>query len=874
MSTSRRSLIVTFLQLAAIAAGQSEVYVAPFSHLDLYWAGTREECLSRGNRIISKALSLAAKQSEFRFLIEDNVFAANYVDTHLGQPELDQLKALVKQGRFEIAPKWAGILQNLPRGEAHVRNQLIGKRYAKEVFGVDPQVAHLGDLPGYTLQFPQILAKSRTPYMAMTRMGPPDRSMFRWRAPDGSNALVWNAIKGYGWGVGLGLHRDLDEARIAAVAKSVAEVQKTTPGPIFLGWGTDLWSPSEKLAANVSLLDSRLAPSRYRLSTPQEFFAAASRTASIPEIAGEIPSSWANIISSMSHLWPPVMPATDTLLTAEKFAAVNYALGYASYPEKEFDSLWRTLLEAMDHNNFGQGGESADRRKIAYAQMVQEGAGQIGRDMLRNIAERVRLPVARSAAIVVFNPLNWKRDDEVRAHVSLYGDVSPGDIEDYRKALILVDETGQKAPFHIMSYSGTVSRALELVFIARDVPPLGYRTYFIVPSENLPDTTPSVSMKPDVADPLKPKRVFGSDEFETGDYRVSIDRATGGVTVFDKELGRVVVNGAGISAAEQRGGDTLSIERPSGRTLIHTITRVATEENNAVRTVIRIEGQIAGVPVTQRLTLFGGLKKIEFENTVDWSQDRFLKIEQVFPYEDAGAGTRYGVPFGSAGDNDVFPNSGPHFSDEVPREIWKQWRQIQDWIWVGQPAGGFTVSADRQLVTLDNAAVRVGMMRGAYSPVGIVRDGKPYLHQFPPTGRYVFRYSLTSGKGDWAAAKSYRAGMGFSNPLLPVAVADEISSKSLPPKLSFLEQTAENAVLTTLKKSGTDGSLVLRVVEMEGKAVEGAVRWMGEPRRLQPVNLLEENVGAGAVERLGLAPYEISTVRVVLGSRATERAAK
>src|SRR5262250_335490 len=103
--------------LAGCAAAQPDVYVVPFSHLDLYWAGTREECLSRGNRIITKAARMAMQYPQFRFLIEDEVWLANYVETHQGSPELDQLKRLVKEGRIEIAPKWAAILENLPRGE-------------------------------------------------------------------------------------------------------------------------------------------------------------------------------------------------------------------------------------------------------------------------------------------------------------------------------------------------------------------------------------------------------------------------------------------------------------------------------------------------------------------------------------------------------------------------------------------------------------------------------------------------------------------------------------------------------------------------------------------------------------------------------------
>jgi hypothetical protein len=44
-----------------------DAYVIPFSHLDLFWAGTREECLARGNRIIAPALRIARDHPEFRF---------------------------------------------------------------------------------------------------------------------------------------------------------------------------------------------------------------------------------------------------------------------------------------------------------------------------------------------------------------------------------------------------------------------------------------------------------------------------------------------------------------------------------------------------------------------------------------------------------------------------------------------------------------------------------------------------------------------------------------------------------------------------------------------------------------------------------------
>jgi len=165
-------LAAMLLSGSAAAETARVVYVVPFSHLDFFWGGTREECLLRGNRIIAKAIRLADQYPDFRFLLEDNDFVANYVESHTGMDDLALFKRLVKDGRIEIAPKWAAIFQDLPDGEVLARNIVFGKRYARSVFGVDPQTAHLGDLPGYTPQYPQILQKTGTPYTVMTRMGP------------------------------------------------------------------------------------------------------------------------------------------------------------------------------------------------------------------------------------------------------------------------------------------------------------------------------------------------------------------------------------------------------------------------------------------------------------------------------------------------------------------------------------------------------------------------------------------------------------------------------------------------------------------------------------------------------------------------------
>jgi alpha-mannosidase len=502
-----------------------EVDVVPFSHLDLYWACTQEECLDRGNYIISRAIQLAKQNSQYRYLLETEVFVANFTDSHRGTKELADFKQLVKEGRIEIAPMWAAIYQNQTRDEALVRNVVYGKRYARDVFSVDPKVAHLADIPGFTRQFPQILSKSQVPYMVMTRMGPRDRSLFRWRAPDDSNVLVWNTINGYGWGVGLGLHLDLDKDRLAGVTSDIKAVAATTNGPVYMGWGTDLYAPNDKLIENIGVLNRNLFPIHFRLSTAEEFFKEAEQTSNIPDLSGEIPSSWANLTTSLVPLWLPALSAANTLVTAEKFAAINYALGYADYPDKAFEHLWKDNLKSLDHNNDGQGGKIGDDRKLGYADAASLGAGEILRDSLRNIAERVGSPYSKSISIVVFNPLSWMRDDIVQAHVTLFGEVETNDIDDYKRGMRLLDEKGQSIPFEIEQYTDGSSRSLDVIFTANNVPSVGYKTYYLAPTED-PEVFPKAfDMKLDTDETARQANdTIGSDIVESQFYRVSIDR--------------------------------------------------------------------------------------------------------------------------------------------------------------------------------------------------------------------------------------------------------------------------------------------------------------------------------------------------------------
>ena len=140
--------------------------------------------------------------------------------------------------------------------------------------------------------------------MVMTRMGLPDAALFRWKSPDGSSVLLRNTIKGYGWGVGLGLYRDLDVARFTKITSDLRAVQATTKAPVYLGWGTDLFAPKRKTDRKRAAAEPAACTRSFSVLDRRRIFSRSGEcTPLFPRSPVRSLFSWANVISSMSHLW-------------------------------------------------------------------------------------------------------------------------------------------------------------------------------------------------------------------------------------------------------------------------------------------------------------------------------------------------------------------------------------------------------------------------------------------------------------------------------------------------------------------------------------------------------------------------------------------
>ncbi|MBN2308553.1 MAG: hypothetical protein JXR94_06250, partial [Candidatus Hydrogenedentes bacterium] len=330
----------------------------------------------------------------------------------------------------------------------------------------------------------------------------------------------------------------------------------------------------------------------------------------------------------------------NTLIAAEKFATIANLLG-ARYPDKALDKAWRQLLCGQHHDSItGTHNEiSFVDLMNAYREVLELGTDVLGRSL--DYLGRAIDPGEGGAPLVVFNSLAWERTDVVRTTVK------PGGAKGFR----LQDHRGKAVAFEasnvVRNRAGGVVSA-DITFVARDVPSLGYRAYRIVPAgKALPEA----------------KAIAGT-VIENEYYRLEVDPARGGglVSVYDKAARREVLN----SAAGHVGNELAALEEVADRAetqhefyttglAMYSGDRPAAVEveKGPVSATIRARyamGELCAV--VQTITLYKGVKRIEFEAVLEDYQGEDNLFCVTFPTRLKGAVPVFDERFGAVVRND------------------------------------------------------------------------------------------------------------------------------------------------------------------------------------------------------------------------------
>jgi len=238
-----------------------------------------------------------------------------------------------------------------------------------------------------------------------------------------------------------------------------------------------------------------------------------------------------------------------------------------------------------------------------------------------------------------------------------------------------------------------------------------------------------------------------------------------------------------------------------------------------------------------------------------------LLVSQRFPLGLKNPQFHYGIPYGHSSMNNVRQGlmrlyesvKGPAF---MPLEWYRVSRTAQRWLDVSNGDFGFTLASNRQMFVVRDDRVECVLL--AVTPA---EAGKAEAIR---SGKVVSRFRVVPHSGSWRTQKTYRSGWELNSPLIAYTVNDTVSTKTLPPSLSFLSTSSGHAVVTVLKKAEDGDGVVVRLFEAEGEDGMMDIVFFRPVESAWLCNLLEEREDRVKLNRIKLKGNEIKTLRLLL----------
>ncbi|HVU94463.1 MAG TPA: glycosyl hydrolase-related protein [Puia sp.] len=854
-------------KVSELSAGKASIYLSVTTHEDLAWINSIEKStIARDSLWLTPYLARLRQMPGFEMDIEQSSIVMEYIRRH---PEMkDTMAMYMKEGRMLVGASYTQVYEDMYASESLARQFYFGKKWLKDNFGYNAQTYYNSDVPGRSIQMPQLMAKAGVTGMFFSRFG---LGLYNWQSPDGSY------ITAYSPGHYIDFYNILakgDTAGIAAMAQQVVywltqfndrNVEKAVPAVLNFEFG---WpqKPVQHLYDfvnrwnGISVIENEAGEKlpvvlpKFRGATFDKFLSAVKASSShIPVISGERPNVWVYIHGPAHHWALSASREADKLLpAAEAFWTANRMIdGNAGYPQSELTDAWMSKIYP-DHGWGGLEGQSTDDIFLAKYTYAKEKGGELLRDALRRIAGRVAAPAGKGIPVIVFNSLSWRRTDPVtvRLPASFNG-----------RGVKVYDAAGRVVPSQRRRESSEAGVPMDiLTFVAEDVPSVGYGSWYLRPVGEL-----SGAERP----------VKAGDNYESQYYSLRLGR--GGITrLVDKTSGKAVVDGSTFAAGEvftlksvgTGAGEFASVQQPTMEGFDKTgnyETQWTITEDGAVYTVFHSRQPIQHAVVEEDIKLYKALKRIDFSVALkNWDGTLYREFRMALPANIPEGRVGYEVPYGmvEVGRDELKDPAGQIYLD-TPKTIHP--RGTQDWIGVSGRDLGLTLSTSTAAFDYEDVTGREPN-RTLLQPILLASrrschdQGPEYLQ----TGDHYYNFSLTTHAPGWEQGR--RKGVEANTPLEVVVAADRIAGPGLPEKDSYLSVDRDNVVVTALKKAEDDDGTVIRMYETDGKDVEVTLTFRKAIRKAYSTSLTEEGMKeipvSGHQLKYRLGHHAIETVKI------------
>ncbi|RDY61139.1 glycosyl hydrolase-related protein [Flagellimonas nanhaiensis] len=816
-----------------------KVSVMNSSHQDIAWVDRPEICIIlRDTLVLTPVINDAFERPDYGFDIEDGLMLREYLNRHPDAQE--KLTTLLNKKLVSVGASYNCPYEDMYDGEDLVRQFYLGKKWVKKTFGgYDSKVYWNVDVPGKTLQFPQIMKKAGVEYMVISRHA---KGMFNWESPDGSSVFTYSPGH-YGNDI-IELSKELSSKMKYAAEQvtywkpSFEEGKTITPllssqdmiPAMDYSDFIEAWNSFESVKDGDGNENQVYFPDM-ELMTADEFMPLARKNATkIETIRGERPNVWVYIHGPAHHeALTASREASKLLPAAEKFLAIANTLDSKRmpYPFEDFDKAWQSKIYP-DH---GWGGHDGDITDDLFKEKLME-SKTMGTDLLKKgtnfIANRIKTDDKKGIPVVLFNSLSWERTDPITVSINLE--------KGKAKSLQVYASDKKKAVAQISNKShyddGTLKSA-DVVFIAENVPAIGYKTYYV---------------KPSLSTSKKTTGIGSASTYENEFYKIEFEK--GGIgQIFDKELKRNLFKTNALKAGEvftlhsqgNGAGEFGDIQQP----FMKDFDKVSNHDANweivktgGVFTTYRIKQPILHAIVEQDVTIYHKLKRVLFETRLlNWSGELYREFRTAFPVAIDNALVKHEVPFGAVKvGQDEIETAGDRYT-ALAKDVHP--RAIMDW---------FSASDDDLTVTLSSSVAAFDWMDPTTDSEDtllqhLLLASRTSCHwegnEYSQAGDHSYHNILTSHKT--GSLEGMRVAEQQNDPLRVVVYPDRSAKASLPDSLSFFNIDQGNINVTTIKKAEDSEDLIIRMYDAEGKDTQVKLSSFFTLENLQKTNIIEEN---------------------------------
>jgi len=824
----------TLLALREELQKKHQLFCAGYSHIDLAWKWPWIETVEVVKNTTQSVFNIMERFPDFKYSM-GQAHAYEWLEKY--EPSLFKtVQDKVKEGKWEIVGgQWSEPDGNLPSGESFVRQSLYAQRYFRQKFGVQARICWLPDSFGFNWNLPQILSRSGMEAFITTRVDVndtrnfPHRS-FWWQGPDGSRILVYLPRDGY-------MH-DLNGEQMVDFLATEKNEFNSGKELILYGVGNHGGGPTMVMLERGLRAQKVPAYPKLNLCTSQNYFDELSKEekSKLPTWDSELYlERFRGCFTSQAKTKKHNRECQVQIKNAEKLAALAALYGY-KYPELKIFDVWRTILFNQFHdilpgtsiNAVYHDTEKEYVEAKAITSVVRKRSLQV---LTENIDTR-----GSGEALIIFNPLSWTRTSPVTVILN--------DLE-MEKEWSVQDEKGTNIPVQKIK---TSSIEANLLFIAKNIPSLGYAVYRLV---NKTSTSYSENLN------------YYKTNLENAHLRVKVDAKTGLMSeIFDKMNNKHVLSnnrGNMLQVLEDKATDAWNMRfGPEFPVELDQAKEISLIESGPVRTTIKVEQAYVGEKkqkptedfpssfFTQYISLYDNLPYVEVRNKVSWWEEhKVLKV--AFPVSVNSPQARYEIPYGSIERSTGFETAFEKARYEVPAQ---RWADLSDGKY-----GVALINDSKHGYDIKKNIIRLTLLRAPTNPDPLADKGY-----------HKFKYALYPHKGNFEKGHVFQRALEFNEPLI---ISRAKSHEGvLGTRHSFITISPQSVILNVIKQAEEGEDLVIRVFETAGKEEEVQISFDREIKSFQEVNLIEDVIGkqsfTGNKATFKIYPHEIRSFKIGL----------